>query len=164
MSDELINLTTGFESFFEREYPGLVGVATAYAGVADAEDLVQDTMVTALLRWSRVRQLQRPGGWAHRVLLNACIGRWRRRRVEARHRASLRGATVHAEPIASSALEFWELVRGLPTRPRAAMILHYAGDRSTAEIAAILDVPEGTVKSDLQRARAALAVSLGGER
>jgi RNA polymerase sigma factor (sigma-70 family) len=164
MSDDEINLTTGFDSFFELEYPGLVGVATAYAGLADAEDLVQDTMVRALLRWGHVRQLQRPGGWVHRVLLNACIGRWRRRRIEARYQASLRGARVQAQPIDSGALEFWELVRVLPTRPRAAMILHYAGDRSTAEIAAILDVPEGTVKSDLQRARAALAVSLGVER
>jgi DNA-directed RNA polymerase specialized sigma24 family protein len=41
------------------------------------------------------------------------------------------------------------------------MVLHYAGDRSVAEVASILAVPEGTVRSDLTRARAALATMLG---
>jgi DNA-directed RNA polymerase specialized sigma24 family protein len=36
------------------------------------------------------------------------------------------------------------------------MALRYAGDRSVTEIASILDVPEGTVTSDLSRARLAL--------
>jgi DNA-directed RNA polymerase specialized sigma24 family protein len=41
------------------------------------------------------------------------------------------------------------------------MALHYAGDRSVAEIAAIMGVPEGTIRSDLSRARAVLATELG---
>jgi len=39
--------------------------------------------------------------------------------------------------------------------------LYYAGDHSTAEVARILDVPEGTVRSDLSRARSALVKELG---
>jgi DNA-directed RNA polymerase specialized sigma24 family protein len=39
--------------------------------------------------------------------------------------------------------------------------LYYVGDRSVAEIASILDVPEGTVRSDLTRARLVLATQLG---
>ena len=41
------------------------------------------------------------------------------------------------------------------------MVLHYAGDRSVAEVAAILSIPEGTVRSDLTRARAAIAREMG---
>jgi DNA-directed RNA polymerase specialized sigma24 family protein len=39
--------------------------------------------------------------------------------------------------------------------------LYYAGDRSVAEVASIVGVPEGTVKSDLARARIALRTDLG---
>ena len=52
-------------------------------------------------------------------------------------------------------------MRELPQRPRLAVTLYYAGDRTTAEVATILDVPEGTVRSDLSRARIALARELG---
>jgi len=57
---------------------------------------------------------------------------------------------------------FWTLVRELPERPRLAITLHYAGDNSVADIARILDVPEGTIRSDLSRARTAIVRDLGG--
>ena len=74
-----------FDEFYRREYPGLFGVATAMAGgMNEADDLVQDTMVKALVNWPKVRRLERPGGWCHRVLLNVCRDWYRRRRVEVR--------------------------------------------------------------------------------
>ena len=57
-------------------------------------------------------------------------------------------------------IAFWGEVRRLPERPRLVVTLFYAGDHSVAEVARILDVPEGTVKSDLSRARAALVREL----
>ena len=56
---------------------------------------------------------------------------------------------------------FWHAVRRLPERPRLVVTLYYAGDRSIAEVAAIVKVPEGTVKSDLARARAVLMTEMG---
>ena len=55
---------------------------------------------------------------------------------------------------------FWDVVRAMPTRPRMIVALYFAGDRTTADIASILDVPEGTVRSDLTRAKAVLARAL----
>jgi len=148
-----------FEDLYRREYPALVAVATALSG-ADGEDLVHDAMVKALVHWKRVQRLERPGGWCHRVLVNLCRSRWRRTRTEARHLARLRREEpVTAEPSAE-VIAFWAAVRRLPERPRLAVTLHYAGDRSTAEVASVLGVPEGTVRSDLSRARAALAREL----
>jgi RNA polymerase sigma-70 factor, ECF subfamily len=147
-----------FDEFFETEYPGLVAVASALSGSKeDGEDLVQDTMVKALLRWGQVRRYERPGGWAHRVLVNACRGWWRRRRSETRYLASLRRAEPTVAGPSADVIAFWAAVRTLPERPRMAMVLHYAGDRTSAEVASILGVPEGTVRSDLTRARTALA-------
>jgi RNA polymerase sigma-70 factor, ECF subfamily len=147
------------DTMYRREYPGLVAVATALSGY-DGEDLVQDTMLKALIHWNRVERLERPGGWCHRVLVNLCHGRWRRRVTEARYLSRLR----RSEPITAGptpdVMAFWTAVRALPERPRSVVALYYAGDRTVAEVAGILGVPEGTVRSDLTRARAALSTQL----
>ena len=68
-----------------------------------------------------------------------------------------------AEPSAD-VMVFWALVRELPSRPRLSVTLHFAGERTMAEIASILDVPEGTVRSDIARARVLISAQLGGRR
>ncbi len=156
-----MSLTSGFEDVYRREYPGLVAVATALTGdVRDGEDVVQDTMVKAFVRWDAVDQLERPGAWCHRVLLNACRSRGRRRRTQARFwgRARREERSI-AEPSAE-VIVFWGLVRELPSRPRVAVTLHFAGERTMAEIASILEVPEGTVRSDIARARVMISAAL----
>ena len=144
-----------FEDVYRREYPGLVAVATALSG-DDGEDLVQDTMIGALIQWDQVGRLERPGGWCHRVLINLCRNRWRRRRTEARHLPRLRREEPTTPAPSDDVMAFWSAVRTLPQRPGLVVALFYAGDRTVAEVASILDVPEGTVRSDLTGARAAL--------
>ena len=163
MSTVPASLTSGFEEIYLREYPGLVAVATALTGdLRDGEDAVQDTMVRAFVRWDDVGQLDRPGAWCHRVLLNACRSRWRRRRTEQRFWSrSCRDERSTPEPSAD-VMVFWALVRELPSRPRVSVTLHFAGERTMAEIASILDVPEGTVRSDIARARAVIISGLRG--
>jgi RNA polymerase sigma-70 factor (ECF subfamily) len=151
-----------FEDLYRREYPSLVAVARALTGDRhDGEDLVQDTMVKAFVKWDRLRRYDKPGGWCLRVLTHACRDHWRRRRTRARFLAQQR----HIEPaVDGPGLEFvafWQAVRRLPQRPQLVVTLYYAGDRSIAEVAAIVDVPEGTVKSDLARARVVLMVEMG---
>lgn len=152
-----------FESFYRSEYPGLVGVAAALTGDRrDSEDLVQDTMVKAFLRWNRVSTLDRPWSWCHRVLTNACRSWFRRRRTEHRHVRSLRPLAAVSPGPSEEAIAFWDVVRQLPSRPRSVVALYFAGDRSCAEIAEILGVPEGTVRSDIARARSFVLRSLEG--
>ncbi len=151
-----------FEELYRSEYPGLVAVATALTGDFRAsEDLVQDTMVKAFLRWSWLQNFGRPGAWCHRVLTNACRGWWRRCRVEQRYRQSQRRGEPFVDGPSVEYLAFWEAVRRLPTRPGTVVALYYAADHTVAEVASILGVPEGTVRSDLTRARQVLAKELG---
>lgn len=155
-----VALVGGFDELYRREYPALVGVATALAG-ADGEDLVQDAMVRTLVHWEKVRRLDRPGAWCHRVLVNLCRSWWRRGVTAGRYLVGLRRDLSSATPtggpeLAAEVIAFWAAVRRLPDRQRQVMALHYAGDRPVAEIAQILGVPEGTVRSDLTRARAVL--------
>lgn len=158
-SVELSLAAVEFDAFYRAEYPTLIAVATALSG-ADGEDLVHDAMVAALVRWPRVRLLDRPGGWAHRVLVNRCRSWWRRRRTEATWVARQRRHEA-ATWMSDETIAFWEAVRRLPERPRLVVTLYYAADRTTDDIASILDMPEGTVRSDLHRARQALARETG---
>lgn len=160
--DQHVRIRGDFDTFVRSTYPGLVGVATALTGtVHDAEDLVQDTMLKAFVHWKRVRDYEHPQGWAHRVLVNRCRGWFRRRRTEARFLASLRReASTTAGPSATT-VAFWQAVRHLPERHQQVVALYYAADMSVDEVAGVLAVPSGTVRSDLTRARAALATLLG---
>jgi len=160
-SSDIALTATSFDDLYRREFPGLVAVATALSGY-DGEDLVQDAMVKALTNWERVQRLERPGGWCHRVLLNLCRSRFRRRRTADRYLQRLRCEEATTAAPSADVLAFWSAVRELPERTRLAVTLHYAGDRPVAEVAEILNVPEGTIRSDLSRARAALVRELGG--
>ena len=157
---ELAIIVTSFEDLYRHEYPGLIAVATALSG-HDGEDLVQDAMLRAIVHWDKVRRLERPGGWCHHVLVNLCRSRRRRRATEERFFARLRRQTPSTPAPSDDVMSFWAAVRELPERPRLAVALYYAGDRSAAEVARILDVPEGTVRSDLSRARSFMLGRMG---
>ena len=58
---------------------------------------------------------------------------------------------------------FCEAVRQLPTRQAQCVALHYLEDRSVADVAALLDIAEATVRVHLHQGRAALAAALGEE-
>jgi DNA-directed RNA polymerase specialized sigma24 family protein len=116
VSHQTVDFVTPFEDFYRAEYPGLVAVATAFVGSLEpGEDLVQDAMVKSLMRWQSVQRLECPGGWAHRILLNACTSWLRRRRTEARHLASLRRAEPVVDGPSLDAMSFWETVAGFPS-------------------------------------------------
>ena len=152
----------GFETFYRREYPGLYAVASAMSGGMNAaDDLVQDTMLRAFVNWRKVERLHFPTGWCHRVLLNLCRDWYRRRRSEARWISAQRRVEPSSRAASAETIAVCKAVRKLPTRPRAAVVLFYIGDHTVAEVASILDVPEGTVRSDLSRSRTVLAAELG---
>ena len=66
-------------------------------------------------------------------------------------------------PVAGDA-RLWRLVRALPQQQRFAVALHYIEDRAVADIAAILQCSEGSVKTHLSRARTTLARQLDTTR
>ena len=147
--------TTSFEVMYRREYPGLVAVAKALGG-DDGHDLVHDAMVRALINWRKVSAYNRPGGWCHRVVINLCRNRARKRSTESRFLSRQRRFEPSTDGPSEVAMTFWAAVRELPERPQQVVALYYAGERTIPEISAILGVPAGTIKSDLSRARQAL--------
>lgn len=148
-----------FDDFYRRELPALGRLAIALCGRRDlAEELVQDTMVKVLARWRRVRAYDKPGAFARRVLVNEAIGRHRRLGSE---RRALERKGVAADVVLPDESEsFWALVRALPPRQRACISLYYVDDCTTAQIAAVLGVTEGTVRATLAHARDALRAQI----
>jgi RNA polymerase sigma factor (sigma-70 family) len=154
-----------FETVYRREYPGLVAVASAMTGDRDgAQDIVHDTMVKAFVRWDRVSQLERPGAWCHHVLVNLCRSGLRRRATERRFLSRLRRSEPTSPGPSAETIAFWSVVRTLPTRPRSVVALYFGADLTSVQIADVLGVPEGTVRSDLAGARRVVLNALGGDR
>jgi RNA polymerase sigma-70 factor (ECF subfamily) len=159
-----VDIAWAFKDVYRSEYPGLVAVAAAMTGDRDgAQDLVHDTMVRAFVRWDRVSRLDRPGAWCHHVLLNICRSRLRRRATERRYLSRLRRRATTAPEPSTDTLVFWSTVRRLPSRPRAVVALYFGAELTSVQIAEVLGVPEGTVRSDLSAARRVVIAELRGD-
>ncbi|QZY27600.1 RNA polymerase sigma factor [Nocardioides coralli] len=158
-SDEMAALAR----LYERVCPRLVSALTAIGGNrADAEEVAQEAFVTMVERWPQVSQYDDPEGWLRTVAVRRLVSRFRRREVARRGLQRLRAAppTQSAGPVADG-IDLDRALARLPISQRAAVVLHHGLDLPVSEVAALLDVPVGTVKSRLQRARLALADLLG---
>ena len=151
-----------FDDFFRSEYPRLVPMVHALLGDRGrAEDVAQEALATAQQSWPTVSRYERPGAWVRRVALNRAsnVRRRRGREVVALRRVGIKPETADAPAMGDERL--WQLVRELPEQQRFAVVLYYVEDRSVVEVAEILECSEGSVKTHLSRARAALARALG---
>ena len=124
-----------------------------------AEELAQEAFVTTCQHWERVRTMEAPGAWVHRVGINLAISRARRRRTELRvvqrGHAGAPPATAGADAgLGDEAVR--AAVAGLPDDERAVVVLRFHADLSVADTAAALGLPEGTVKTRTRRALARL--------
>jgi RNA polymerase sigma-70 factor, ECF subfamily len=149
----------GFDDLFAREYARLVRALAIGCGDAEmAADAVQDAFVQAHRHWRRVAAYDDPAAWVRRVAINRLANQRRgRRRLDAALPRLWQPDEVEAPRAAS---EVARVVAELPPRQRLAVCLHYVADLSVADVAAALGVTEGTVKSQLHDARAALRTRL----
>jgi RNA polymerase sigma factor (sigma-70 family) len=151
----------------ERYRPSLLAAAKRIVGHGpDAEDALQETCLIALRHLGSVRNPEAVGGWLHIVLRRACLQQKRRARTEVlAHELPEVAADAEGPERRIERLELREWVRGaidrLPEPLRVAAMLRYFGSYdSYDEVAAILGVPIGTVRSRLSEARAKLADAL----
>lgn len=138
-------------------------VACAYGMTADlpaAEDLAQEAYCRAWRRWRSIHEYEDAGAWVRLVATRLAVSRWRRMRTSLDF-LSRSPVPDPAPPPSESTVLLVDALRGLPETLRRALVLHYLGDLSVADIARIEGCPEGTVKGRLSRGRAALADVLG---
>lgn len=152
-----------YEAFYRRELGPMVALADSYTGDRDAAvDIAQEALLRVYRAWPTLQTLDKPGAWLRRVVINLAIDR---RRARDRERRALQRMTapLPAELPDPVSARFWSAVRELPDTQRAAVTLHYLEDMAVAEIAEVLEVSAGTVKSALFRARKTLAETLQAE-
>jgi RNA polymerase sigma-70 factor, ECF subfamily len=145
--------------FLRERYPRLVGAVALVTGdAASAEDAVQEAIVRAWERTERGEQIVALDRWVAAVALNLSRSRLRRLRVERLARPRLIGESSR-EPSADR-VDVARALAALPRRQREVAVLRYFLDMGTAEIATAMRTSEGTVKSQLYKARAHLAETL----
>ncbi|MEV1142421.1 RNA polymerase sigma factor SigM [Micromonospora sp. NPDC049799] len=163
-----------FAELFRRHRDRLWAVALRTVGDREeAADALQDALLSAHRAAGRFRGDSAVTTWLHRIVVNACLDRIRRRQThrtvplpDGVHDAASGSATGGVEPAApapdhDTALVVRDALAALPVEQRAALILVDVQGYRVSEAALILGVAEGTVKSRCARGRARLARSLG---
>ena len=133
-----------------------------------AQDAAQESLVRVWKALSRYDQRASLSTWIYTITRNRCLTAIERRR----DLDSLTDPAVEHEVDAAQAVEpegardhvavLRELVEALPERYRRALTLYYYEERSVGEVADMLGLPEGTIKTNLHRARALLLEQVRG--
>ena len=148
------------ESFVQQHSQRLLGALTLITGNrATAEDALQDALVKA---WHRKDQpIGQLTAWITVVATNQARSGWRRKQAEQRALDKVGGRATHDAAAAGEPDEaLLEALRSLPERERQVTVMHYVLDQSVAQVATALGIAEGTVKTQLFRAREHLAARL----
>jgi RNA polymerase sigma-70 factor, ECF subfamily len=140
---------------------------------ADALDAMQEALIAIVRGLPRFDHRSAFSTWSYRVATNACLDELRRR-----GRRPLTGLDAEvvditaaragsAPPLADTVVDrstIDEALAALPEEFRAPVVLRDQLGLDYAEIAAVLEIPAGTVRSRISRGRSALARSLGGNQ
>ena len=124
----------------------------------DAEDAVQDGFLHAYKALGRFLPDQPFGAWLYRIMANASLDLVRRRKVRDADELPETIALPFRDPGESDELRrrLQQALATLGERQRAVIVLHDIEGFTHGEIGGMLGIPEGTARSDLHHARAAL--------
>ena len=149
-----------FADLVTERMPALLRYAHLLTGNrARAEDLVQSAFAAAYRHRGRLDPATAEA-YVRKAVLNGHLSWWRRGRV--RERVTDRPPDRPVSDTAAAVGErdaMWAALATLPSRQRAVLVLRYYEDLSEAEIARVLDVSPGTVKSQAAKALASLRAS-----
>jgi RNA polymerase sigma-70 factor (sigma-E family) len=151
-----------FDAFVRARMPSLLRFAHALTGDPHtAADLVQDALERTGMRWSRLDKQGDPEAYVRRAILNGRTSRWRKLRRETLVDALPERAGV-TDP-AGRDEQLWRLLKELPQRQRAVIVLRYYEDMSEEQIAQTLGCAPGTVKSQASKALMKLRAAMPAE-
>nr|BFE32284.1 SigE family RNA polymerase sigma factor [Actinomadura rugatobispora] len=143
-----------YERFVTERAPALLRYGYVLTGDADdAVDLMQEGLARLRAAWPRVVRKDDPEGYTRTIMARQHVSMWRRRRRE-----RLVGEVPERE-YADPGLEraerdprLWRSLAALPRRQRAVLVLRYYEDLPDEEIARMLGISRGTVRSQAARA------------
>ncbi|HVT21608.1 MAG TPA: SigE family RNA polymerase sigma factor [Mycobacteriales bacterium] len=154
-----------FAEFAAARLRGLLRYAIVLTGDHDlAQDIVQDVLARAQVKWSRIERAGSPDAYVRQMVLNQYLSwrrRWAVRNIQAvgerlvelgdRHASS----RDHAHDVVETDA-LWARLATLPRKQRAVLVLRYYEQLSDAEIASLLGCAPVTVRSNASKALATL--------
>ena len=155
-----------YVEFVSARYASLYRMAYLLTGNHHtAEDLVQTVLTKVYVSWGRVRRAERPESYARRMLANEAVSLHRHRwttEVSTARPAAVAHAGSHGGPeqAVTDTHMVWQALARLTPKQRAVLVLRYYEDLSEAQIAAVLQIAPGTVKSHAHAALLALSTHL----
>ena len=149
----------GFDAFVVARLSALLSYAHLLTGNRHtAEDIVQSALARTAVAWGGVRDKDNPEGYVRRAIVNEYLNARRARRFLERPTAELPEApapdTAYADSDERDAM--WAALAQLPPGQRAVVVLRFYEDLSELEIAGVLGIAPGTVKSQAAKAMAHL--------
>ncbi|UQA93426.1 SigE family RNA polymerase sigma factor [Streptomyces halobius] len=131
--------------------------ATAYHLTGDryeAEDLLQSALFSTYRAWDRISDKAALGGYLRRTMTNLHISAWRRRKLNEYPTEELPETAGDVDAMRGTELRavLWQALARLPENQRTMLVLRYYEGRTDPEIADILNISVGTVKSSIWRA------------
>jgi|SRR5438034_10278110 len=152
-----------FEDFVRDRSAALLRYGYVLCGNAhDAADLTQEALARLGQSWSRVRRREDPEGYVRTTMARLHISWWRvRRRERLVNVVPDRGYLDDGFARADGDGALWLAVAALPARQRVVLLLRYYEQRTDEEIAALLDISRGTVRSQAARGLDKLRAAVG---
>ncbi|MES4883519.1 SigE family RNA polymerase sigma factor [Streptomyces sp. NBC_01723] len=168
---EAVDAEAAFTAYVQERRASLF--ATAYHLTGDrfeAEDLLQSALFSTYRAWDRISDKAAVGGYLRRTMTNLHISAWRRRKLNEYPTEELPETPGDMDAMRGTELRtvLWQALARLPELQRTMLVLRYYEGRTDPEIADILDISVGTVKSSiwrsLRRLREDEVLSFGRDR
>lgn len=167
LADHVTGDPYAFERIVQRHRNRLYAVALrTMRDPEDAADALQDALISAFRAAASFRAEAQVTTWLHRIVVNACLDRIRRKQARPTSPLPEEGPGEPADPRDAlgerdMSMVIQDALMKIPEDQRAAIVLVDVQGYSVADAASVLDIPEGTIKSRCARGRAKLAVILG---
>lgn len=151
----------GFERFVAHRGQALWRAAWLLTGDPHhAEDLVQTALSKCFTRYDDIGGDEDFEAYVRTTIYRTFVSWWRRMSWRNESPSETVAETVTEEPLSSLRIDIMRALDGLPRMQRAVLVLQYLEDRSIDDIATLLGVTSGTVKTHSYRGRTALRGSV----
>jgi RNA polymerase sigma-70 factor (sigma-E family) len=151
-----VTVDEDFSEYVAARWPSLVRSAVLLGCQrAEAEDVAQTTLIRCYLAWSRVRRARDRDAYVYRVLVNV-LKKSHGRRWWGEQPTAVTPEAAQEPADLETGIDLRHALAGLTADHRAVLVLRFVADLSERQVAEVLGIPAGTVKSRVSRALASI--------